>query len=179
MCAKIVVVTFVLLQSIVLHAQDPKLEYIGDITIHLSGKQTMIESDQLAWDVPGGTFELKSGGRGTLENPCGDWADIQDSGTFAMNLRCNIVMDDGSVIYFEYRGKFRFDEFGPDYAEKGKLITPFDGTKYWMALLLMKTTGTNYLWVNETIFVSKGVEVLFPAEGIKPYAKYKLYKVNY
>ena len=25
--------------------------------------------------------------------------------TFAMNLRCNIVMDDGSVIYFEYRGK--------------------------------------------------------------------------
>ena len=52
----------------------------------------------LAWDVPWGTFELKSGGRGTLENPCGDWADIQDS-DFAMNLRCNIVMDDGSVIY--------------------------------------------------------------------------------
>ncbi len=179
MCAKIVVVTFVLLQSIVLHAQDPKLEYIGDITIDLSGKQTMIESDQLAWDVPGGTFELKAGGRGTLENPCGDWADIQDSGTFAMNLRCNIAMDDGSVIYFEYRGKFRFDQFGADYAEKGKLITPFNGTKYWMALLLMKTTGTNYSWVNETIFVSKGVEVLFPTEGIKPYAKYKLYKVNY
>ena len=73
-----------------------------------------------------------------MENPCGDWADIQDSGTFAMNLRCNIVMDDGSVIYFEYRGKFRFDQFGADYAEKGKLITPFKGTKYWMALLLMK-----------------------------------------
>ncbi len=76
MCAKIVVVTFVLLQSIVLHAQDPKLEYIGDITIDLSGKQTMIENDQLPWDVPGGTFELKSVARGTLENPCGDWADI-------------------------------------------------------------------------------------------------------
>ena len=96
-----------------------------------------------------------------------------------MYLRCNIAMDDGSVIYFEYRGKFQFDEFGPDYAEKGKLITPFDGTKYWMALPLMKTTGTKYSWVNETIFVSKGVEVLFPAESIKPYAKYKLYKVNY
>ena len=48
-----VVVTFVLLQSIVLHAQDPKLEYIGDITIDLSGKQTMIENDPASLDVPG------------------------------------------------------------------------------------------------------------------------------
>ena len=139
----------------------------------------MVEKNRLVWQIPGGVLEFKDGSRGKLVAPCGDWADIQDSGTFAMNVRCNIQMNNGEVVLFEYRGKFQFDEAGPGYAASGKLITPQDGTEYWLSLLLMKTLSENYLWVNESIFVAKGVEVLFPAEGVKPYAKYMLYKVNY
>lgn len=161
------------------HAQSPAYEHVGTITINLNGLQTMVEDDLLVWNITGGKIELKDGGVGTLVQPCGDWADIQDSGTFAMNVQCNIEMSDGSMILFSYVGKFIFDSAGSEYAASGKVISPGNGAEYWVATPLMKTKSDKYAWVNEVMFVAKGVEVLFPIEGVQPYAKYELYTVVY
>ncbi len=179
MAYKTIVVFLLVCTGFVAKAQGPSFEHVGTITIDLNGQQNMVEADLLVWNITGGQIEFKKGGTGQLVQPCGDWADIQDSGTFAMNVRCNLAMDDGSVILFSYVGKFIFDTYGTEYAASGKVVSPYDGAKYWIATPLMKTQSEKYSWVNETIFVAKGVEVLFPAEGVKPYAKYEIYSVVY
>ena len=96
-----------------------------------------------------------------------------------MNVHCNIKMDDGSVLLWEYRGRLKMNETGGKNMEVGKPITPTDGMDYWISIPLVKTTSEKYAWLNESIFIGKGTFFQPPAEGVKGYVTYDIYKVNY
>ena len=159
-------------------ANPPSMEKVGSIKVDL-GENAWVEKDLWVWNLPGGKLTLSGGGTGNLIGPCGEWGELRDSGTLAMNVHCNIKMDDGSVLLWEYRGRLKMNETGGKNMEVGKPITPTDGMDYWISIPLVKTTSEKYAWLNESIFIGKGTFFQPPAEGIKGYVTYDIYKVNY
>ena len=174
----IVTILFCFFKFNTVSANPPSMEKVGSIKVDL-GENAFVEKDLWVWNLPGGKLTLTGGGTGNLIGPCGEWGELRDSGTIAMNVHCNIKMDDGSVLLWEYRGRLKMNETGGKNWEVGKPITPTDGMDYWISIPLVKTTSEKYAWLNESIFIGKGTFFQPPTENVKGYVTYDIYKVNY
>ena len=90
-----------------------------------------------------------------------------------------LLMDDGSIILYEYRGRLRLDETGGDLWGNGDPIKAGEGMAYWIGVPLLKTKSEKYAWVNEAVFLMRGNILVPPGKSDDPMVQYDLYQVEY
>jgi hypothetical protein len=96
-----------------------------------------------------------------------DWALVGSDGWARVDVRGQIVTDDGAVLYLTYTGVMEVNE-----AVQGALAggeTSFDD-QYFRTTPRIETGDERYAWVNQTQFVARG---RFIPDGVE-YAVYRL-----
>ena len=177
------ILTFVLLvfsYSAISAEEAPTLKLVGTWKVGL-GQNAFVEDRLWVWDLAVGKPKLEffGIGSGTPITPCGEWGEQRDSGTIAMNVHCSVLMDDGSIILYEYRERLRLDETGGDLWGNGDPIKAGEGMAYWIGVPLLKTKSEKYAWVNEAVFLMRGNILVPPGKSDDPMVQYDLYQVEY
>ncbi|MDC1311319.1 DUF3237 domain-containing protein [Burkholderiales bacterium] len=160
--------------------EAPTLKLVGTWKVGL-GQNAFVEDRLNVWNLNVGDTKLEFFGMGSGKaiNPCGEWGEQRDSGTIAMNVHCSVLMDDGSVILYEYRGRLRLDESGGDLWGNGDPMTAGEGMAYWIGVPVLKTKSEKYAWVNEAVFVMRGNILVPPGKSDDPHVQYDIYQIEY
>lgn len=90
---------------------------------------------------------------GTLAGAAADWMLIGADGFARLDVRGQIVTDDGAVVFISYNGLLELNE--KVVASAGGGETTFED-QYFRSLVRMESGAPNYTWVNKTIFVGRG-----------------------
>jgi hypothetical protein len=137
-------------------AKAPSLKYVLTYKADLQPPAAVAEN-RLIYNVTGGWLKAAGGGTGTFVQPCGDWLSVLPGGTFKLDVRCSVKMDDDSIVLVEYAGRIKFTEAGSAKFQKGELVTANDA--YFITSPAMQTTSKKYAWMNDAVFVNKMVEI--------------------
>ncbi len=91
---------------------------------------------------------------GTFQGAAADWVMIGPDGYGRIDVRAQIVTDDGAVLYLSYTGLVEMSD-----TVVGALMS--DGTTefgdhYFRATPRLETGDERYSWVNTTLFVAEG-----------------------
>ena len=156
-------------------ASAPTLQYIMTYQADLEPPQVIAEN-RLIWNVTGGWVKTATGAKGTLISPCGDWMQILPGGTFKLDVRCTVKMDDGALIFVEYTGRVKLSESGAAKWEKAEMLTSEDF--YFITSPTLQTAHEKYLWMNDAVFVNKAVSFQPPGGDKMPYVRYDTYMVK-
>ena len=144
---------------------DLNQEKVGQWDLQIDSSAVTMTSDS-SWTstFPGGALTLK-GDTGNI-NICIEDATILGKGRFIGEIECRVTMPDNSAIFLEYNVKITADETMQDKMGKGEVVTaPSGGAKHFFAEFKMKTTSEKYDWVNDHIFIGKGLELTMPSEN--------------
>lgn len=90
---------------------------------------------------------------GSVQGAGADWALLGPDGWTRVDVRCQIVTDDGAVLYLTYTGVLEVND-----AVQAALVggeTSFDDQYFRTAPRIEASNGT-YAWVNQTQFVARG-----------------------
>jgi len=90
---------------------------------------------------------------GKFGGAAGDWMLIGSDGFARLDVRAQLVTDDGAVILVSYNGLLELNQKVAASAGGGE--TKFED-QYFRALLRMETGAPQYSWVNQTVFIGKG-----------------------
>ena len=143
---------------------DLNQEKVGQWDLQIDSSTFAMTSDS-SWTstFPGGALTLK-GDSGNI-NICIEDATILGKGRFIFEIECRVTMPDNSAIFLEYNVKITADETWQDRIGKGEVVTaPSGGAKHFFAEFKMKTTSEKYDWVNDHIFIGKGLELRVSSE---------------
>ena len=152
-------------------ASAPSLKYVMTLYADLS-PGVPVADNRIIVDVPGGWVKTADGGTGTVVTPCADWLHVLPNGTFKLDVRCTSKMDDDSTIMLEYTGRLKFSEAGLAKFQNGEATSGDDF--YFIASPTMQTMSEKYGWVNDAVFISKGVAL---GPGLNS-VKYEVYLVQ-
>ncbi|HYN61365.1 MAG TPA: DUF3237 domain-containing protein [Rubrivivax sp.] len=89
---------------------------------------------------------------GTLRGAAGDWMLVGNDGFARLDVRGQIVTDDGAVVLITYTGLLEMNQ-KVTAAAGGE--TQFDD-QYFRTLIRMESGSPKYAWVNTTVFVGRG-----------------------
>lgn len=89
---------------------------------------------------------------GTLKGAAGDWMLIGKDGYARLDVRGQIVTDDGAVVLMTYQGLL---EMNQKVAAVGAGETQFDD-HYFRTLIRLESGAPAYAWVNTSLFVGRG-----------------------
>jgi len=109
--------------------------------------------NRIVADVTGGDFEgprLK----GKILGGGGDWALLGPDGRARLDVRIQMVTNDGATIYLYYPGIIEFSAKVQQALEK-QLGTDFSD-HYWRTTPRFETGDSRYAWLNQTMFVGEG-----------------------
>jgi len=153
-------------------AAGPELQPVGSITLDLLFGG--VTDSQKSFATLSGSISLESG-QGTVQS-CIDDGYFQANGSLNFDIRCSVLMDDGSWLILNYSGVGVIDWqlFG-----KGEVIRQGNGAEYWISEVQMLTTSENYSWVNSHVFIGHGKELSAPSADGLGLVVYDLYKVTY
>jgi Protein of unknown function (DUF3237) len=104
-------------------------------------------------EVTGGDFEgprLK----GKILSGGADWALVGPDGRARLDVRTQLLTDDGATIYLAYYGIIDFNEKAQKALEK-QTGTEFED-HYWRTNPRFETGDPRYAWLNQTLFVGEG-----------------------
>jgi Protein of unknown function (DUF3237) len=120
---------------------------------------------RLVYEVTGGTFE---GARlkGKVLAGGGDWFLAGADGWGRLDVRAQLVTDDGAAIYAAYHGLLEMNEKVQRAIAAGG-ATDY-GDQYFRTSPRFETGDPRYGWVNRTVFVAEG-HLLPRAVGYKVY----------
>ncbi|PPR15395.1 MAG: hypothetical protein CFH33_01476 [Alphaproteobacteria bacterium MarineAlpha9_Bin3] len=154
----------------------PKLEYIMTYQADLLPAQN-INRDKVVWDAAttGGWVKDIWGNKGKLIPPSGDWMTVLPNGTLYQDVRATILMEDGALLFVEYKGKVKWKSHVPEKIETGKPIT-WEDHEYFINSPTITTESKKYEWMNDVIFINKVVEVQLNNDK-KMYVRYDTYQV--
>jgi uncharacterized protein DUF3237 len=123
---------------------------------------------RLVFEVTGGKFEGKRL-RGTVLTGGGDWLLVGPDGWGRLDVRAQLMTDDGAAIYVAYYGILEMNE-KVQAAAAAQNGTDF-GEQYFRTAPRFETGDPRYTWLNHTLFVAEG--------RVLPRAvEYKVYRVT-
>lgn len=104
-------------------------------------------------EVTGGEFE---GARlaGKISSGGGDWALVGPDGRARLDVRMQLVTNDGAILYLAYYGTIEFNAKAQQALEK-QAGTEF-ADHYWRTSPRFETGDPRYAWLNQTVFVGEG-----------------------
>lgn len=134
------------------------MELVHEFDLHADLGATLVPGagplgTRMVVDVDGGWVK---GERihGTVVGPGADWVMIGPDGYGRIDVRLQIVTDDGVVLYATYTGLLEMNDKLVG-AMLGDGTTDFDD-HYFRTTPRLETGDERYAWVNTTIFVAHG-----------------------
>ncbi len=123
--------------------------------------------NRLFYEVTGGSAEGKRL-KGKLLTGGGDWILVGPDGFGRLDVRAQILTDDGAVIYVQYAGILEMNEkIAQAMATGGS--TDY-GDQYFRTSPRLECGDPRYAWVNQSVFVAEG--------RVLPHrVEYKVYRV--
>lgn len=139
-----------------LSVKAPELEYVGTYEAML---KPPLETGgpfgtRLIVEVIGGEFRAASGDRGELLTGGGDWIIVGSDGYGRLDVRAQIRMEDGAIIYTQYFGLLEMNEVVMGALENGA-ATDFDD-QYFRTNPRFETSDPKYAWLQQGLFVGQG-----------------------
>jgi hypothetical protein len=105
---------------------------------------------------------------GTLHGGA-DWLLLASDGYGRVDVRCQIVTDDGAAIYAQYHGVLEMNAKSGKASLDPTLETEFDD-QYFRIAPRFETGDPRYSWLNTTLFVGRG---RIATDGVE----YEIYRV--
>jgi hypothetical protein len=119
------------------------------------------------FEVTGGTIEGKLNGK--VLTGGGDWLLVGTDGFARLDVRAQLLTDDGAFVYLNYPGLLEFNEkVGQALATGGS--TDY-GDHYLRTTPRFETGDPRYAWLNQSLYVAEGRL----RDGI---LEYKIYRVD-
>ena len=106
-------------------------------------------------EVVGGEFRAASGGRGELLTGSGDWLLVGDDGYARLDVRAQVRMDDGAILFVQYFGVLEMNETVQDALANGT-ATDFDHQYFRTTPRFLEVSDPNYAWLQQGLFVGQG-----------------------
>lgn len=112
--------------------------------------------NRVIFDVEKGYFE-GSKLNGTLKASGGDWILFHGDGSATLDVRVCLQTDDGALIYMRYKGRWITPEHLRQKVYSADTCSEVDKDQYYLRTLIMfETSDIRYLWLNDTVAVSRG-----------------------
>jgi Protein of unknown function (DUF3237) len=105
------------------------------------------------FEVTGGTFEGKRL-NGKITAGGGDWILFGADGYGRLDVRAQLVTNDGAAIYVNYTGLIESNDKVAQALAKGG--TTDYGDQYFRTTPRFETGDARYAWLNQSIFVAEG-----------------------
>ena len=139
-----------------LDVKSPELEFVGAYDAKL---KPPIEAGgpfgtRMFLEVIGGEFRAASGERGELLTGGGDWLLVGPDGYGRLDVRAQVQMEDGAIIYVQYYGVLEMNEAVANALENGT-ATNF-GDHYFHTTPRFETSDPRYAWLQQGVFVGQG-----------------------
>jgi hypothetical protein len=105
------------------------------------------------FEVTGGTVEGKRL-KGKVLPGGGDWIVIAPDGFGHLDVRAQLLTDDGAALYVQYEGVLEMNQKVADALSKGS-STDY-GDQYFRTAPRFETGDPRYAWLNQSVFVGEG-----------------------
>jgi hypothetical protein len=150
----------------------PQLEYVGTYTAIL---KPPIQAGgpfgtRMVFEVVGGEFHGASGERGMLLTGGADWLLVGQDGWGRLDVRAQIQMADGAVLYVQYYGLIEMNETVTSALENG-MSTNFD-QQYFRTSPRFESSDPRYAWLQQNVFVGQGRIIAGPG------VEYNLFRIK-
>jgi len=109
---------------------------------------------RLVFEVISGEFEGASGQRGQLLTGGGDWLLVGADGYGRLDVRAQLRMDDGAILYAQYFGLIEMNAAVTTALQSGTATT-FE-QQYFRTTPRFETSDPRYSWMQQAVFVSQG-----------------------
>lgn len=134
----------------------PQLEYVGTYTVNL---KPPIQAGgpfgtRMVFEIVDGEFHGAAGERGTLLTGGADWLLIGPDGWGRLDVRAQIQMADGAVLYTQYYGLIEMNEAVNGALQNGT-STDFD-QQYFRTSPRFESSEPRYAWMQQSAFVGQG-----------------------
>lgn len=155
---------------------NPKVEEVGEIQIGLKTPITVVEEAQAINYMDSGTVNVGDAKAKVIS--CIEKFSFRKK-SLKVDLRCYVLMDDNSPSIMEYVAILIPDEKLNENFEQGvSIFPPNNGLKHWYGNFEFKTSSEKYSWLNDQIYLAKGLEMRGPKSSLGGIARYKLYKLK-
>ena len=150
----------------------PQLEYVGTYNATL---KPPIQAggpfgSRMVFEVVGGEFHGASGEAGTLLTGGADWLLVGQDGWGRLDVRAQILMADGAVLYAQYHGLIEMNEAVMG-ALQNSMPTNFD-QQYFRTSPRFEASDPRYAWMQQSLFIGQGR--IIPGPGVE----YNLFRVK-
>ena len=149
---------------------------IGEVLVGLKTPITVVEKAQAINYMDSGSIELRDAKAKIIS--CIEKFSFRKK-SIKVDLRCYIVMDDNAPGIMEYVAILIGNEELTKNFDAGKSIfPPRDGLMHWYGHFEFKTSSEKYSWINNQIYLGKGLEMRGPNSPKGGVARYKLYELQ-
>ena len=150
----------------------PQLEYVGTYTAILKPpiKAGGPFGTRMVFEVTGGEFHGASGERGTLLTGGADWLLVGQDGWGRLDVRAQMQMADGAVLYVQYFGLIEMNEAVTSALQNGTSTT-FD-QQYFRTSPRFESSDPRYAWMQQSVFVGQGRIIAGPG------VEYHLFRIR-
>ena len=153
-----------------------KTVQIGEVNITIKTPITVVEQAQAINYFDNGSVTIGSA-KANVESCIEKFSFRKKS--IKVDLRCYIILDDKSPGIMEYVAILIGDEeLNKNFDEGVSIFPPKNGLKYWQGHFEFKTSSEKYSWINDQIYLGKGVEMRGPKSKRGGLAKYTLYELQ-
>src|SRR5262245_20427554 len=134
----------------------PQLEYVGTYNAKLKPPLQVAGpfGTRMIFEVLSGDFLAASGERGSLLTGGGDWLLVGPDGWGRLDVRAQVQMADGALIYVQYYGLIELNQ-AVTAALQGGTATSFD-QQYFRTSPRFETSDPRYAWLQQSVFVGQG-----------------------
>ena len=150
----------------------PVLEYVGTLKAQLKPPIQVGGpfGTRLFFEVLGGDYHGVSGEQGTLLTGGGDWLLAGQDGYGRLDVRAQIKMHDGAIIFVQYHGVIEMNDAVMG-AMQGGTATAFE-QHYFRTAPRFETSDERYAWLQQSVFVGQGRVI----EGVG--VEYNIFRVK-
>lgn len=155
-----------------LDVKAPELKYVGTYEARLNSPLDLDGpfGTRRILEIIGGELRTASGERGELLTGGADWLIVGPDGYGRLDVRAQVRMDDGAILYVQYNGVIELNGTVTD-ALAGGTATSFDD-QYFRTTPRFETSDSRYEWMQQAVFVGQGRII----EGLG--VQYNVYRVD-
>ena len=134
----------------------PRLEYVATYDAKLKPPLTAGGpfGTRVFYELLSGEFSLATGERGKLLTGGGDWLLVGPDGWGRLDVRAQIQMTDGAILYVQYHGIIELNEAVTTALQHGR-ATNFD-QQYFRSSPRFETSDARYAWLQQSVFIGQG-----------------------
>ena len=155
---------------------NTKTKEVGEVVVGLKTPITVVEEAQAINYMDSGSVKLGDAKAKVVS--CIEKFSFRKK-SIKVDLRCYIVMDDKAPGIMEYVAILIGNEELTKNFDGGKSIfPPKNGLMHWYGHFEFKTSSEKYSWINDKIYLGKGVEMRGPNSSLGGVARYKLYDLK-